>query len=246
MVKNSEIKLFTKNGELISIADPLHAKILGLLESDDLTFKDIHQSLDRAKSTVSLKIGELLQRGLISENVFEQDKRVKMYTLLATHVGSNTKGTPQLFENAIAKLDMHVDNPFEFVNAMFRSVWYLLDSFGVDSEQMLTIMGENVGKQIAGRINSTKKQEIINELSELYQKHKLGYIEIISEEPLRFKLFDCYQCGNLKEFDRKLCAFDNSLIKTIFCEKGVSGLLEKKSCAKQGNTFCVYQIHDHL
>ena len=239
----AEIKLFSRNGELLSIDDSLHHKILELLHSGDMTFKELHTSVDRAKSTLNLKLGELVSRGLIAETVHPKDKRVKVYNLLARHVGSNTKGTPEMFQQHIAKLDKHVDNPFEFVNAMFRSVWYLLDSFGVDSAQMLSIMGEEVGKQVARRVKSSSQKELMNELSDLYKQHKLGYIKIVNESPLTIHLFDCYQCGNLKEFDRKLCVFDKALLKTIFSEKlGKEHVVHEHKCANEGETYCVYEL----
>ncbi len=240
------IELFSLAGELRSIHDPLHTKILELLKAGDKTFKDLHQELGRAKSTVSLKINELIILGLVEETISSTDKRVKYYTLKAKQVGRNMKGTPQLFENSIAKLDKYVDNPFEFVNAMFRSVWYLLDSFGVDSQHMLTILGEEVGKQVAKTLshkNNQDKDVLVKEIVELYKKHKLGYIKIVKEEPLTLHLFDCYQCGNIKEYERKLCVFDKALLQTIFSEAlGKTCTLHEVTCAKAGKTYCEYEI----
>jgi len=250
MVKNNRnrniersIELFSLQGELRSIHDPLHARILELLKAGNATFKELHQSLGRAKSTVSLKINDLITLGLIEETISATDKRVKYYTLKAKQVGRNTKGTPALFEQSIAKLDKYVDNPFEFTNAMFRSVWYLLDSFGVDSQHMLAILGEEVGKQVAKTLPHKNQDALVKAIIELYKKHKLGYIKIVKEEPLTLHLFDCYQCGNLKEYERKLCVFDKSLLQTIFTEAlGKTCTLHELACAKAGKTYCEYEI----
>lgn len=237
------IELFSLAGELRSIHDPLHTQILELLKAGNKTFKDLHQELGRAKSTVSLKINELRRLGLIEETISRTDKRVKYYTLKAKQVGRNTKGTPQLFENSIAKLDKYIDNPFEFANAMFRSVWYLLDSFGVDSQHMLAILGEEVGKQVAKTLPHKNKDVLVKEIIELYKKHKLGYIKVVKEEPLTLHLFDCYQCGNIKEYERKLCVFDKALIKTMITEALQKPCeLRELTCAKEGRTYCVYEI----
>jgi len=241
--EHTSIELFSLQGELRSIHDPLHTKILEILKAGDKTFKELHQSLGRAKSTVSLKINELITLGLIEETISTTDKRVKYYALKAKQVGRNTKGTPALFEQNIAKLDKYVDNPFEFVNAMFRSVWYLLDSFGVDSQHMLAILGEEVGKQVAKTLPHKNQDALVKAIIELYKKHKLGYIKIVKEEPLTLHLFDCYQCGNLKEYERKLCVFDKALIKTMISEASQKPYeLRELACAKEGRTYCVYEI----
>ena len=93
MVKNNRnrniersIELFSLQGELRSIHDPLHARILELLKAGNATFKELHQSLGRAKSTVSLKINDLITLGLIEETISATDKRVKYYTLKAKQV----------------------------------------------------------------------------------------------------------------------------------------------------------------
>jgi len=237
------IRLFSHNGQLISLKDKFGLEIADLLEKKDLSFKEIQELTKKPKSSLSLKLVDMEKQGLIKSYSSPWDKRVKLYKLQAKLVGSAQKAIPEVFEKTMDKLEKCVDKPTDFLSIMFHSVWYLLDSFGVDPQPTLKVMGERVGQAVAKNIKSKQMDKIAEELVDFYQKTRLGFIKIENTKPLTLSQHDCYQCGDIKGYGRSLCSFDKGLFKTVFEKKtGKEITISEIECTTKGAKSCTYVI----
>lgn len=234
-----KLRLFTINGRFISVKDPLKADITDLLKDREKSFKDIVAATSKPKSSVFVKLDEMRKEGLIRSFSDPDDRRSRLYRLDAKLVGTNHKAMPDLFEKSMERLDKVIDDPFSFMNYLFRSLWHLLDSFGVDAQPMLNILGENVGKQLLKRIKSSDARGILEELAGFFSKNKLSYIKIIEDSPLTFMMYDCYQCGEVKGRGICLCSFYLGIFKEVFPARlGKNVIIKQLECHSKGADAC--------
>jgi len=235
----TKLRLFTINGRLMSVKDSLKMDITDLLQDKDKGFKDIVTATSKPKSSISVKLDEMQKEGLIKSFPDPIDKRGKIYRLDAKLVGTSHKAMPELFERSMERLDKVIDDPFEFMNYLFRSLWHLLDSFGIDAQPMLNILGESVGKQLIKKIKSDNAKGILDELTEFFKKNKLSYVKIIDESPLTFLLYDCHQCGEVRGKGVCLCAFYLGIFHQVFPAKlGKDVIIRQLECHTKGADAC--------
>jgi len=121
--------------------------------------------------------------------------------------------------------------------AIFRFLRFinLRKYIGVGNETLMYYFGRELCKNL--------KFNDFDELSDFYEKYKLGEIEIISENPIKIRIYDCVSCSGLPNVGKPLCHFEAGFLAGY-----VENIFNKKSyviethCWGLGNEFCQFEI----
>ena len=231
-------ELYANGKTVVPIKNKEKMAIMKSLTEGQKTFSELVTLLKKPKSTVSTLLDNLEADELLTSYRDKKDSRKKFYKtnsfLIASTQNTKAQKEPEEFIGSL-------DDPFEFMNALFRSLRSMLGSFGMDTEPMIRIMGEKVGKELSKKIQSEDKHGIITEISEFLQKHKLGRIQLVSEKPFVFVVGDCYGCGMGTSPKKTLYSFNEGIVKSIFEEKlGEHFVVQETNKDPNRKTSCKY------
>ncbi|MDK2790194.1 MAG: uncharacterized protein PWP15_701 [Methanothermococcus sp.] len=97
----------------------------------------------------------------------------------------------------------------------------------------------SIGKQFGRSLSLSSVWGFI----EYCKCNNVGYIEIISENPLKIRINDCITCTGLPNVGKTLCDFEGGFIagcfENILCKKV---LATETHCIGLGDDFCQYDV----
>ena len=97
----------------------------------------------------------------------------------------------------------------------------------------------NAGKRLGYKLNP----KTIREIAEFYENYRIGKMEIVGENPLQIRVYECISCSGLPECGEVLCHFEGGIIAG-----GLEKIFDKKvqvketHCAGLGDEFCQFEI----
>ncbi len=227
MIKN-HVEIYGTGRTVIVLDDDVKIRIMHYLDLGERGFDDIVKFTKKAKSTVSQHLAKLEQDGLITSIKDPLDRRKTIYRSCAKLLFIKAESKPILNKKTLDDISKLSDGAFIFMNAIFRALRYITDSFGADARPMLRLMGEQIGKELSKRFRAEDIDGLVEEISEFWKKNQLGEIEVIEKNPLTFIVKNCYECSNMPDIGRTLCVFDEGLLKSIFDTR-----LHKKSTVRE-------------
>jgi len=215
-MENNYFELYANGKTVIPIKNKEKIAILKLLKEGNKSFSELVKILKKPKSTVSTLLDSLQKNELLNKYTDKRDSRKRFYKMTSFVIAStqNVRTEKENIEFAGS-----LDDPFEFMNALFRSLQSMLNSFGMDTEPMTKIMGEKVGHELSKKITGQTPHEIIVEINNFFTKHRLGKTIIVTEEPFVFLIADCIGCTKEKSIAKTLCSFNEGVVKAVVEEK---------------------------
>jgi predicted hydrocarbon binding protein/predicted regulator of Ras-like GTPase activity (Roadblock/LC7/MglB family) len=106
---------------------------------------------------------------------------------------------------------------------------------GIDSETLMYYFGKELSKNL--------KFSNFEELCKFYKKYKLGRIEMISENPIKIRIYDCISCSGLPDVGKPLCHFEAGFlagyIENIYNKEAEA---IETHCWGLGDKFCQFEI----
>jgi predicted hydrocarbon binding protein/predicted regulator of Ras-like GTPase activity (Roadblock/LC7/MglB family) len=106
---------------------------------------------------------------------------------------------------------------------------------GVDSETLMYYFGKELSKNL--------KFSNFEELCKFYEKYKLGRIEMVSENPIKIRIYDCISCSGLPDVGKPLCHFEAGFlagyIENIYNKEAEA---IETHCWGLGDKFCQFEI----
>ncbi|MDP7282152.1 MAG: winged helix-turn-helix domain-containing protein [Candidatus Undinarchaeales archaeon] len=90
-------ELYASKDEIIDLRDPTRIRIVHLLADSTKEFDEIVSFIGKAKSTISVHLDTLEQRGLIKAIVNEKDARRKSYKLVAKLIAMSSKNDAKIY-----------------------------------------------------------------------------------------------------------------------------------------------------
>lgn len=242
MIKKS-IELFTNGRTIIALDDEVKIGIMHYLEDKERRFEDIVRYTHKAKSTVTQHLKKLEKDNLISSVKDPRDHRKKTYKGQAKLLMVMGEAEPKLKENVLKGISTGDGEPFVFMNTIFRSLRYTMDSLGADTTPLLYMMGEQVGNELSRKIGSENLDDLLVEVANFWEKNRLGEIEIIKKKPLTFVVKDCYACSDMPNVGKTLCAFDEGVLKSIFDNKlHTKSTVKEIECFGTGHNNCRFVV----
>lgn len=241
----TEVGFFRTARGLRIVDSPTRSRILKMLGDGDLAFEEIVAQADRAKSTVSVHLRELVADGVLGSRSDPEDGRRKYFFIDAEYLGrlSDSERLEADVERLLADYDPADPDPAAFYRAMLRSIRVTLLAGGINVDPILHAAGAALGRGLARTFAGRTTEELLAELATFWSRHALGRIEVASTDPLEIIVYDCFECMDLPQLGRSACAFDRGLLGAIF-EAHYEGavLVDETACYAMGSGHCRFVI----
>jgi sugar-specific transcriptional regulator TrmB len=133
---------------------------------------------------------------------------------------------------------------FNALGPMMGTIGNWIESTDIETSQVLTDLGREIGKQIAGKLKSKSKDKLLKELQRYWKKNNLGKVEVESKDPLVITMENYMNCRESPKVAKSLCSFVKSSLQTIIELKlNASCTVKKMSCPDRGKTFCRLELN---
>jgi len=243
-MKRRQFEIYATKRSIVSLRDPVRIKIMHFLAEGPKNFGAVVKHVKRVKSTVSSHMDKLEAEKLVQFERDPEDSRRKIYRTNASLLGTMAKANPKLYKKALEDMEKSMKGgSFKFMNSLFRSIRYIFDAFGMNTEPLLKLMGENVGYEISKKIKSQDNDGVMKELSEFWAEQDLGDMRVLKKEPLTVVVKNCYQCSNMQNVGRPLCAFDEGVIKSVLENKlDINADVRETECNGTGHKHCKFEV----
>jgi predicted hydrocarbon binding protein len=74
----------------------------------------------------------------------------------------------------------------------------LLKYLGLSSERVMHEFGEQIGRNAAAKMASLDAEEMLANLSKVWEKHRIGTLSVEARDPLVLQVSNCTVCGQLQ------------------------------------------------
>ena len=169
---------------LVQVSDPLHQLILGRLSGGPMSTTEISELTGKAQSTLSVHLDQMVSERLISSEYDRNDSRRKIFTISSVRVASSKVASPEGVEEAKEVLLQSVKDSKGFYKNLLTAVLMSAESNGMDINPMMEILGTQMAEKIAPRVQTSKMEDVIQELQEFYDRNELGEVCVYTFLPL--------------------------------------------------------------
>ncbi|PTD93365.1 transcriptional regulator [archaeon SCG-AAA382B04] len=241
-MENREEVYSTKEG-VVSLDSPTKNKILDLLRESNKTGTEIRDEINKSKSTISVHLSDLKQKGLIKEKKHPSDDRKKIYSLSSKLVGKAKAPRDKHYKEILQNIQKTSGDEYNFLKNLFHVIRYGLSSFGLDIHPALKEMGRDVGKSIAPTLNAKNFEELLSEIKDFWKENGLGNATI--EENKYLVVRDCFDCSEMPNVNTTLCSLDEGIIEGIISQKlDLEVEVKEKECFGLGDNHCKFEISE--
>ncbi len=244
---NEEIKIFGTEKGLNVIESPIKTKILSLLKNNKgLNGSDIVVLTGKSKSTISAHLKDLIEEGIVDYKPDSVDGRRKIFYIKSRYLGKLSRES-ELEEDMDDYLQNQVINsndPFKFFKYIFRTIRVSLMQEGINIDPILHDAGFKVGQTFNNQLKNPSTDNLLENLSQFWEKNKLGRIMVENIEPLTIRVYDCFECENLPIIGRSACAFDSGILEALFSAHFNQEIeAEEIKCYAKGDDYCCFKIN---
>jgi len=104
---------------------------------------------------------------------------------------------------------------------IFRPVIRRLQAYsGVSSQSLARVIGEEIGRGMAAKMTSRNLNDLLAEMSGIWKRLELGYVEIENRDPLILAVSGCTGCEQTPDAGLSLgCPLREGIVKSILRER---------------------------
>lgn len=213
---NNQTIIFSTEDGMVALDSPVKLKILGFIGSQYRSFDEIVSDCLKAKSTISVHLKDLIEQNLIQEHKDSNDKRKKIFSLNTQFIAYSQTPIQNSYDLILDKLITSVDNELDFFKTMCHTVRYGLEAYGVNPKPVIKMIGNDIGKKMSKLFVSDSLDDLLQEMADFWKSHNLGIVEVAGHDPLTMSIYECYDCSDMPDVGRTLCALDEGLLEGIF------------------------------
>ena len=171
---NGHFAMYYVNSSFYSIDDEMDIKIMEILANGDLPIKEIAATLNKAPSTVALRLRRLKDDGLLTSRVSEYDSRSTIYGLSDCELIA-TKRPPVDERNALEKtLEPLMRNEIPLIRGIIKMFYQHLENLWLDAIPSIDPVAKELGEMIAERIGEGDFFTVLTELKNFFSGMKIG------------------------------------------------------------------------
>lgn len=234
--------LSTDNG-MVALDSPVKLKILKLLENGTKSFDELVEKSDKAKSTVSVHLHDLVQLNLIQEKTFPNDKRKKYFVLNSLYLAYSETPLRNQYNSHLDNLALSILDGDSFKDKLFCTFRFGMEAFGIDPKPILKKMGIDIGIKIGPAFKSEDCDGILDELSFFWEHHKLGDMTFIEADRPTLVVSNCYHCSKMPNVGKTLCSMDEGIIEGVFSSKlNRHCNVKETECCGTGHNHCKFVV----
>ncbi|MFX1464895.1 MAG: V4R domain-containing protein [Promethearchaeota archaeon] len=248
--KQASFEVYFSEDGLRQVSNPVRMKILEMLQdNEELELKDIFllfkQSGQRkSKSTLWEHLKILIDQKLVIVKPHPEDKRRKLFLLDSKFVGTTEMSIAELSSQLSKVIQKSIGDPLDFAKGLFCTIRFGIESFtNFNLDPILKEIGKTIGKEIASTFLGENLDDLLKDLSNFWEIHKLGHLEVVSKTPIQLVVTDCYECGMMPNVGKCLCAQDEGIIEAIFESKFKKYCeVEESECHGTGHPHCKFNV----
>ncbi len=200
------------NRGLVQVSDQLHQVILERLSKGPMSTTEISDLTNKAQSTLSVHLDQMVTENLIRSEYDKNDSRRKIFTITSIKVASSKPVSSEGVEEANQELISSIKDGGDFYKCLFKAVLMSAEANGMDVSPMMEILGSQLAEKMAQKHQSTKMEDVIKELQEFYEKNNLGEVCVYTFLPLTIIIRET------EEYQYKfeaMASFAHGLFKTL-------------------------------
>jgi len=239
------IGIFATEGGIRTVESPVRAKILAVLRGRELSFQEIVDSTQKAKSTVSAHLRALLKEGIIGEKPDLTDSRRKIFYVRSRFLGeiSPDISCKDDDQGQMVSAFLGSSDPSTFYKLMFRTIRVSLMSKGINIDPILREAGFRIGQGVYAAVASSDLSVLLDKTVRFWKQHNLGQVVVENRSPVTLIVYDCFECDDLPYLGRPACAFDAGILEAVFTSYfGADQMATELRCYAMGDDHCKFVI----
>jgi uncharacterized protein len=243
--KEMYIELFSTSEGIYAINSPVRVRILSMLRKGELSFDQLVELSEKAKSTVSVHLKRMVDEGIIGSKTDPSDARKKIFFIKSEYLGK-LSGKKDVEEDIGKYVSSYVEgegNPYEFFRLIFHTIRVSLIRQGIDIDPILYEAGVKVGETLYEKVKNPDINKLAENIAMFWESHNLGHVEVLKLEPLTINVTDCFECKSLPPLGRPACAFDSGILKAVFSAHfNDEQVVNETKCYALGDNHCSFTI----
>jgi predicted hydrocarbon binding protein len=243
-LKNNPIIIFSTKEGMIALDSPIKLKIIKFIRNQSRSFEEIVEATCKAKSTVSVHLKDLMKQNIIVEQRDTVDRRKKYFTLNSQFIAYSQTPSQKNFDMIIDRLIQSVNSQNEFFKTLSHVIRYGLEAYGMNPRPVMKKIGNDIGKKMGELFISSSMDNLLVEIAHFWKEKKLGHVEISDSDPFNILVYECFDCSDMPDVGRTLCAMDEGIFEGIFETKlNLMTLVEEVECFGTGYDHCKFNIY---
>ncbi|WP_407376919.1 V4R domain-containing protein [Methanobrevibacter sp.] len=248
MSEQKPIQIFSNSDDNIGvnvIKSPVKLTILEMLRDRDMEFDEIVSNTGKSKSTVSVHLKSLREKGIISYKVHPVDNRKKIFYLNSKYIGSVDVSEPKEIEETSADylIKNIVDEDAEFSTLLFHTLKAMLIQEGINIDPIMQSTGNSIGKSIFNSLYDEDLYVFLKNLSDFWQRKGLGNMTYKVGQIIKITTTDCFECELLPKTGKPACFLDTGILEGLFTEFfNLPVSVIETQCYTMGDEKCVFEI----
>lgn len=245
-----EVRLFSTNDSVAAVDSPIKVQILELVSIGPLPFDLIVERTQKAKSTISVHIRDLVGCGLVTSDPDPHDSRKRIIRLSSDAIGRLTNtdrdaGVVHAHDHHGAGeetpfCDDDIVSFFRYCVQVFRTQAMVL---GINIDPVLERTGRQVGGVLAPRVAGATVEDVVQKMDAFWQAHGLGAITLAGTGPITLEVKGCFECEDLPLTGHGTCVFDIGVLTTVFSNHLDSPVtVVEERCYSSGDGRCIFVV----
>ena len=248
MSEQKPVQIFSNINENIGvnvIKSPVKLTILEMLRDSEMEFDEIVNNTGKSKSTVSVHLKGLREKGIISYRVHPVDNRKKIFYLNSKYLGSVNISEPKDIEETKSDylLEHIVEEDAEFSTLLFHTLKAMLIQEGVNIDPILQLTGNSIGRSIFPKMYDDDLDVFMENIADFWQRKGLGKVTFEVGQIIKITTYDCFECGLLPKTGKPACFLDTGIFEGLFTEFfNLPVSVIETQCYTMGDEKCVFEV----
>ena len=248
MREQRPIQIFSNSERSIGInvvKSPVKLTILEMLRANEMEFDEIVRNTGKSKSTVSVHLKSLREKGIVSHKIHPNDNRKKIFYINSKYLGSvNSTDKKELDETQKQYLiDNIINEGSDFNLLLFHTLRAMLIQEGINIDPILQATGNSIGKAIFESLYDEDLDVFLNNIVQFWKTNGLGRISFEMGDIIKVTSYDCFECELLPKTGKPACFLDTGIIETLFSQYlDVPVSVIEIQCYTMGDGKCVFEV----
>ena len=234
-----------KNYEINVVKSPVKLTILEMLKNGEMEFDEIVSNTGKSKSTISVHLKGLREKGIISFKFHPDDNRKKIFFINSKSLGSVKVSKPKEIQQTQSDylIDNLINQDVEFSTLLFHTLKSMLIQEGVNIDPILQSTGKSIGQSVFEKLYDDDLNIFMDNIANFWQKKDLGRLTYDLGQIIKITTYDCFECKLLPKTGKPACYLDTGIFEGIFTEFfNMPVSVIETQCYTMGDEKCVFEI----
>ena len=248
MSEQKPVQIFSNLDESIGVnvvKSPVKLTILEMLRDSEMEFDEIVNNTGKSKSTVSVHLKSLREKGIISYRLHPVDNRKKIFYINSKYIGSVNISEPKEIEQTQSNYLVKniVDTDAEFSTLLFHTLKSMLIQEGVNIDPILQSTGNSIGKSIFEKMYDDDLDIFMENIANFWKNKGLGRLTYEIGQIIKITTYDCFECELLPKTGKPACFLDTGIFEGLFSEFfNLPVSVIETQCYTMGDEKCVFEV----